>query len=243
MVNNQITKTCIICGLVKPINAFLQIQGPEGTSYGNTCSTCRGSSAGKKVVITETDEERTSSSSTGLKIDAKAKIKADLDKKLAAQKQKELEKEEREKLESNVDDVRETKEAKQSAERDHRENYIEPQKKSSFLNFQVKKNIADTAVKTATIIQNAKLEIQHKEDAIKQEEKDKTLDLAGDTDFSQSLEKHRTAEYGKVVKWLGQGAAINRQYIVNDPKKNAIDFVEKTFEDETPKSPGSGRRR
>jgi hypothetical protein len=243
MVNNHITKTCIICGLAKPMNAFLQIQGPEGTSYGNTCSTCRGSSVGKKVIIPENEEERSSSSSTGLKIDAKSKMQSDLEKKDAAQKQKELDKEERVKLEDSVDDKLETKEQKLQAEKKHREEYIEPQKKSSFLNFQNVKNLADTAIKQATFTQQARQNVEHMEAAQKQEEKDKKLDMVDDTDLSQSLEKFKSAEYKKVVNWLHKGAAINRQYIVNDPQKDPIDFVEKTFENETPKSPGSGRRR
>jgi hypothetical protein len=117
--DNQLSKSCLSCGLQKPLSAFLQITGPEGSSYGNICSTCRGSGMGKKITITEVEDDHVSSS-TGLKIDGKAKQQIDRVKKRKAEEKVVLEhkeeiKDEHEKLEKT-----ERKEIKEDAERKHR---------------------------------------------------------------------------------------------------------------------------
>ena len=139
MTKIQLSKVCINCSLQKPINAFLQIAGPQGTTYGNICSTCRGSGLGKKVVL-PVKEESSSSSSTGLKIDAKSKIHADLEKKAATEKKTEEAKKERETIDLKNSAVEDRKNTKQNLERKHREEFIDPsKKKSSFLDYQKQK--------------------------------------------------------------------------------------------------------
>src|ERR1700722_17983588 len=96
--DNQLSKTCVSCGLQKPLTAFLQISGPEGSSYGNVCSTCRGSGLGRKIVIPAVEEEH-STSSTGLKIDAKAKQQIEREKKRKSEEKNVLEHKEEQKHE------------------------------------------------------------------------------------------------------------------------------------------------
>jgi hypothetical protein len=138
MTKNQLSKVCINCSLQKPLTAYLQITGPQGSTYGNICSTCRGSGLGKKVVIPVHEDTGSSSSSTGLKIDAKAKLQADLEKKEVLEKRREEDKIEREELEKKNTAQEERKNAKLEQEDKHRKEFIEPNKAKSYIDYQNK---------------------------------------------------------------------------------------------------------
>jgi hypothetical protein len=265
---NQLNKTCMNCGLQKQISAFLQISGPEGTSYGNICSTCRGSGLGKVVTIPENEsDERHSSSSAGLKIDAKSKIHLDIEKKQLKQNQKETEIKETKKLESAKENLLDRKEKKEDAEQKHRQSYIEQKKTEGFLNYQSKKptqqlppvaaSEKEAVLKKAVLDQHGILATLHKEDAAKHEDKIKNTDLSNiDLDFSQPVEKLRSAEFNKAATaqgWLRTGNAATRfltnnqathkteQTLSADNQKDPLEeYLNEAFQ---PESPGSSRRR
>ncbi|MBV9575646.1 MAG: hypothetical protein JO149_03385 [Gammaproteobacteria bacterium] len=71
------TKTCSNCGQQKPLTAFLQLTAAEGRGYGNICATCRKTTEGSTA--TEQDD-KSDSSKTGHRIDAKAKVQGAKDK-------------------------------------------------------------------------------------------------------------------------------------------------------------------
>src|SRR5260221_9265818 len=77
--NVSLTKTCSSCGLQKPLSAFLQLSSQSSATYGNICSACRKTNAENVATPKEAEEESTTSK-TGLKIDAKTKVKSELDK-------------------------------------------------------------------------------------------------------------------------------------------------------------------
>jgi hypothetical protein len=246
MTPKQLAKTCINCGLQKPITAFLQISGPQGTSYGNICSTCRGSGLGKKIVIPVNEDASSSSSSTGLKIDAKSKIHADLEKKELTDKKKEADKKEREVLDLKNAATEERKELKQTLERKHRNTFLDITKKTSFMDYQSKKpEDKRRGLETQTLNEI----MQNTDSAIKEEIKAKTVDLSvSHIDPTQTGSLKYGAEWKKFRTRLGGSAAINtiEQQFKGNPnvgKDALIDFVEENFEDEnTPTSPGSRRR-
>src|SRR5579885_705059 len=76
--NTSLTKTCSSCGQQKPMSAFLQLAGPQGTTYGSVCASCRKSNAEKPSLPKEL--EGTITSGTWTKIDSKTKVKAEIDK-------------------------------------------------------------------------------------------------------------------------------------------------------------------
>jgi hypothetical protein len=255
----QLTKTCINCGLQKQISAFLQISGPEGTSYGNICSTCRGSAVGKTVVIPESEEHHSSSGATGLKIDSKTKVHIDTEK-----QQQKLDKTERdikeakkEELEKTV--VQERKDDTTTAEQKHRQDYLEPTKKDSFLNYLSKKPPPKpiTATEKADVIRKTALD-QHgildtliKEDHTKQDEKSKGIDMVNiDADLSQShLEKFRSPEFLKAAKAQGwirmsgiHGSPGQQAKPADGAPKKDDPLRENLKEIFDPKSPGTRRR-
>ena len=262
----QLNKTCINCGLQKQISAFLQISGPEGTSYGNICSTCRGSGLGKAVVIPEKEDERQSSSSTGLKIDAKSKVHIDVEKKQRIQNESELDIKEAKKKELTQDELLERKDKNKESEQKHRQAYIEPKKKEGFLNYQSKKPAQqpitapekEAVIKKTVQDQHGILESLQKEDTQKHDEKSKGIDLLNmDVDLSQPLEKFRSAEFMKAAKaqgWLRAGAIHNTP--AQHAKSNAPPSAEKSHQADhkedplvenikeifEPTSPGTRRR-
>lgn len=87
-------KVCQNCGLEKPIAAFIQKSGLLGGIYGSICSTCRSDSEsfGKKKT-----EEGSTTSTTGKRVDAEAKIEGDVSKRAEIAKESEEYYEEREK--------------------------------------------------------------------------------------------------------------------------------------------------
>jgi hypothetical protein len=239
MEQKRITKTCINCGLQKPITAFLQITGAEGTSYGSICSTCRGSGMGKVVVITTPDEESGSSTGMGNRIDAKAKAHIDATNKNEEEKQKVSDKEEREKLEDGVDEHLERKEMKHAAERRHREEFLETKKQDSFLNFQPKNPAAITEVKKAAQVKQIQIETVNKEESQKKDIHFDNIDL----ELAIPGEKLKSATFLQAKQWLGTDAP-NRKFLSKptDSKTDpVVHFVEKNFENE-PKNPGTRRR-
>jgi hypothetical protein len=257
---NQLSKTCAACGLQKPLSAFLQISGPEGTSYGNVCSTCRGSQAGRKIVIPAAEEEH-SSSSTGLKIDAKAKIAIDRDKKRALDEKKVLDKQEEVKRETIADEKDQRLGKKASAEKDHRENFIEAKK--SFLDYKSKKApgspqarlqqqkdlATQVVVQDANAAATANLDSQNISEVNKTENRVKNVDLSNTfVDTVTGEIKYQSAEFLKAKAWLGNSAAINtieRQYLAkktshmeNDkPQQDKlVEFLEAKWEPSSPKN-------
>jgi hypothetical protein len=91
--NTPYTKICSNCGQKKPLSAFLQVAGSH--NYGNICSACR------KTTLEDQgkEQEEGSKSTTGLKIDAKTKVKNAADNRKAFIQAEEEYSEERDKME------------------------------------------------------------------------------------------------------------------------------------------------
>lgn len=254
----QLAKACIICGLQKPISAFLQISGPQGTSYGNVCSSCRGTTdTNKTVVIKKTEEERGGSGS-GLKIDAKAKMEIERDQKEAADKKETLDKEEADKELEASDDKAERKSERELTEKKHRENFIEPKKSDSFFTRKgdTQSLLNRTLVEKQNLDKNitkeaqTKLENRHLEEGIKQESKEKGIDLTDIATDQLIGGKVKMQRLNQIKSWFGSAApmsTVERQFNSTQAEKNTskegkdtlVDFVKENWD---PKSPGSKRR-
>src|SRR5215208_1216873 len=91
----NLTKICGICGQQKPLSAFLELTGKEGAHYGIICSTCRKTQMEQTKLKKEPDESTTSS--TGHRIDLKAKVQAEIDKRQLRKEKKDSDELDREK--------------------------------------------------------------------------------------------------------------------------------------------------
>ncbi len=130
MNNPHLTKICSVCGEQKPLTAFSQLSGSQGLIYGNICASCRKTAMDK--LKSPADTEGSSTSKTGYKIDSKAKVQAEADKRLLRKEQEELNQEEKEKSEEMQSSTIEKRKTIASKEKDHRESL----KKSSVFSSQ-----------------------------------------------------------------------------------------------------------
>ncbi|OGT58331.1 MAG: hypothetical protein A3F14_03435 [Gammaproteobacteria bacterium RIFCSPHIGHO2_12_FULL_43_28] len=184
----MLMKTCSICGLQKPLSAFLQVTGPEGTNYGNICAACRKTQPEKP-----TENEEATSSTTGHKIDAKAKARGDIDKKQQLEKVEELYHEDRDKVSEKEAKRTEKITILTAQETKQRE---QQKSKQSFLDRH------KAAQQTIEVFGGEQ-----------QTAKEKRIDLTApvlDT-YHGLKEKHKGVMFNQFKTWLGGGAPIGSQ--------------------------------
>lgn len=204
--SSSLTKTCSICGFLKPLSAFLEVTGPEGTTYSNICSSCRKTYLQDKE---KKEQEESTTDTTKIRIDSKSKVHGDVSKEEHRQNQQELYEEEREKTEGELSkDILKT-ETSAKEEKKHRNSFLE---KSALRGS--KKNQETQAPSFE-----------------EQNTQEKNIDLSSpfiDTQhgdklkFGEEFRKFRTAygeEFKKFSTWIGKGSHI---------EKNAKNAAEKT---------------
>jgi len=187
--NSALTKLCSSCGLQKPLSAFLEFSSSEGTFYSNICSTCR------KTNIEEGQNKETTdivTTTSGGKIDAKAKMHSDIAKKQEHQNVGELYQEEREKTDEKLYQqiIKTNKIA--TDEKKHRRDFLG---KSSFL--------SETRRDKQGAVDPASPEFK--------EELEKQINFTVPFQDTQIVKQKHGAEYQKVKAGLGGlGAEFDR---------------------------------
>jgi hypothetical protein len=200
---NQLSKSCIACGEEKSLSAFLQISGPQGTTYGNVCAQCRGSELDKKVTIPleEGESETSSSPKLTLTIDAKVKVHVDQVNKQKNQQKSEQNVSERKKGEKITDDKTKRSELIEKLEKEHRTKYIEV--KQSFLSHRGQSQTPEIMQKREALTKAIFLQQQNSEKKVKNEEAQLQHEQKlGSTDLSATAIDPRELKY--------QGEFLNR---------------------------------
>ncbi|MDR3491610.1 MAG: hypothetical protein P4M12_06145 [Gammaproteobacteria bacterium] len=166
---------------------------------------------GKKIVLPQTEDEH-SSSSAGLKIDAKAKQFIDKEIKRKAQEKEEKEEKETKKREHIVENEINKIDSHAKDERRHREEYLEqqaaPSEKDAVVAPTSKKLIDKVNIKKRVEAQQQ----QTLETSIAEEKITKSNDFTNvylDPATAGEI-KYTSAEFLKVRAWLGGAAPINR---------------------------------
>lgn len=225
MSKNNLTRVCPSCGLEKPLSAFLQITGRQGTTYGTLCASCRSMGMKEKASATP-DDERTGTSS-GMRIGAKERLEIEKKQKLdLTERQQRQEKEIKKREQIQVNEL-DRLEEKEKIERFHRETYIEEKKKQSFLNYQSKQN----PIRTQSVLGQKKDELrqfnQQKEsdeklqkvealkleDKAKEELKKTTLDLSAGgpiLTLADNVVSRDNEIFRQFQEWLGDSAPITK---------------------------------
>lgn len=226
MSNNQpaLTKTCLGCGLIKPLSAFLQISSDDGTLYGTICANCR--QAG--ITAPKGQEwEDSSSSDTQHTIDTKSKVKSESDKRAKQQAAEDRYFDDRDKAESQVSKTTSKQQITQHGEKKHRDSYL---KNRSFLDSNKPNTVSDSSVHGS--------EAQIRE--------------AGRFDFSAPFEgsrvsqiKHTGEHYQRFKTWLGKSSPIVQNAERNNPeqKKESQQPTGKDVEELIDKTWGPGSRK
>lgn len=218
--NQTLTKVCSSCGQQKSLSAFLQLSG-EGTIYGNICSDCRKAGLDKPK---ETKEESTRST-TGNKIDAKAKVQREIDQRNIRNQLTEQYEEEKEKKEKKHHLHVEKRKEVATEEKSHRKNYIE---KRGFL------DTKKTPVDRSQVFGGEK-----------QLAKERNIDLTNpfrDTEIVGKVKYEQSSIFQQFKKWVGprapivsaaekkmQGLKKHTEKKIQEKKESAAEFVKKTW--------------
>lgn len=216
----SLTKTCSSCGQLKPLSAFLQLSGPDGSSYGTVCSECRKANLDKPKLL---EEEGSSKSDSGFKVDTKARMAGEQDKRKL-----------RTDIEEQYFEEREEKEITQTKELEKGDVKIKDEKKHrdfltsrSFLSD--KKPAGTQKTETAQSIEQSEKQAQ----ATKQEQKEKEIstDSSLDTGIAGKM-KYQGQAFKEFAKW--SGSALGRTF--SQPAKpeankaeTPSEYVEKTW--------------
>ncbi|MBV8803001.1 MAG: hypothetical protein JO131_08595 [Gammaproteobacteria bacterium] len=250
---NDMTRICSICGVEKPLAAFLEISSSHGTRYGIICSACRGSGAIEKKI---TSDDEGTIVSTGARIGIKERIfiENEQKKKISIQKQERIDL--LTKRDAILLDKTEKKIEKESQEKDHRRTYIDLKNKPSFLG---KKLPAVTLVRPPATQQFPnRTDIKYQEDNNKQtkqildkkfnlqEERKKRFALANQYIDPQSSEIRDNPNVSvfqnnlretpfkiardrlKKLTWTNKANEINNKKLTEN-KDPLLEFVEKTW--------------
>jgi hypothetical protein len=201
------SKVCSSCGLEKPLSAFLELSGDAAGTYGNICGTCRKEHIEKNKLKDKEDSSRTE---TGHKIDSKAKVASDIDKKQTVDRAEELYHEERDENEIIETGELEKKDQKQKGERKHRETFLDRRRtQTDIKKFDEKENI-----KTHLAIDEESREISNTQENAREERKKSEIDFTSpvvDTQISGKEIFTKGIAIRQFATWAGRGSAIGNR--------------------------------
>jgi hypothetical protein len=233
----SLTKTCSVCGLQKPLSAFLQMRDKEGATYGNVCSTCRHEKKNSFLI----GKDDASSTGSTITIDSKAKVKLDTAKEDLFDK---IETEYHEERDQNeVIESKETQKTEQikKNEREHRETFLNRRPvTSSNKQFDTKRvsesrQLSETAEREIASTEKA----TQQESSTKQEQKEKDVDLTVSTDTQIGKVKFREGESFKAFSARETSSAISRIFnkAPQKPSTSGTTWQQSKPTTEAPKSP------
>ena len=246
---SSLTKTCAICGVLKPLSAFLQFDNASGASYGSICSVCR--KTHPDGFKRKTEAEGSTTSQTGHNIDSKAKVFSDIDK--AQQKQRIEDEYHKERDENEVIETKqiEKKENIAKDEKNHRKSFLE---KRSFISAEkialkdtkpTASKYAEAANKTASDEKLSRETTANKEKIAKDEKKLSEFDFTAPvlTPGVTGQIRYQGQAFQQFRQWLGNGAPIVKN-LEQAAKSNASgpnkEIAERSQPDKT--KPGTKRR-
>ena len=255
MSNNRLTRTCVACGIQKPLSAFLEISGAKGAMYGNICATCRGAGITGKPVPTEDEYSTSKSSST---IDAKARYQIDLERKRKLQEVKDLNLEEQKKRDTVSVEKSERSEIIKKAEKEHQEKFTRVKSIKEMLGKPSKPEA--TAARTASIFEEQRQIFeaeQHQTIGNKQEARKQQTELGEGpfVDTAHAFEQRLHAGgslYREFQQRLGPESSFLRnqrlrlQKNIQTQAKDGAQKKDPTVEyvqDNMPRTPGSGMKK
>lgn len=223
----SLMRTCIACGIDKPLAAYLQITGAQGTTYGNICSTCRGASAKTKTTIFLDENERDSGSS-GIRIGTNARNKAEMLEDKDKKEKKEMARDELLEKDQREQEKKLQDETKYKEEKDHRK-FLDAKR---FLRFQEKKpNVSQQPVIGKTFL-DAKISLEkhgeiienlNKAESIQQDIRINSTDLSVPfLDPQFTLIKFHSPIFLEFKRWLGSSAPIMRTFEQLFKKQDAL---------------------
>lgn len=236
----SLTKTCSICGQIKPLSAFLQMSGTKGAVYGNVCSDCRKKGADKPRVP-ESDESTESSS--GAVIDSKNKMEADITKREEHEKTEEEYYEEREETDIEQHLEQDKIEQKATEEKQHRQTFLD----RGFLSSKKQTTAGESRWRieqSAKQVSAAEAATQA-EKAVAEDYREKGLDEASTEDLQSGLkEKHKSVTFRQGAAFQSFAARLGKTSTFGQSKSSPTHpATSETIADTLEKNWGPGRKK
>jgi hypothetical protein len=129
----QMTRTCIACGIEKPLAAFLEISSTHGTRYGSLCATCRGAGITEKKP-NKAEEDQSTSATSGTRIGLKERVFIEQTQNKLIDRAKQQRIEQLNKRDTLQEEKKAKTNLKEKSEKDHRTTYLDVKKQPGFLN-------------------------------------------------------------------------------------------------------------
>lgn len=256
----QLTRTCSACGEEKPLSAFLQVGGAQGTHYGAICTPCR--IAGKTTAPDEKhNEEEGTTIRSGERIGIKEKVYATREQRRQREDTKQLFIKDSKKRDEFRDDLQKDIDRKQKIEKAQRKIFIDEKQKRGFLN---QSKIPERAGKSTERIappltreQDNLAETLKIEDIIRQEFQITSLDFSAPFIANQTTQvKFYSDTFLRFKSWIGASSPIVRTLerlygkqnpsttpsSHDKPEKTAKESLENYINSRT-ETPSSSRRR
>ncbi|OGT63271.1 MAG: hypothetical protein A3E85_06175 [Gammaproteobacteria bacterium RIFCSPHIGHO2_12_FULL_45_12] len=228
-------KTCSVCGMQKPLSAFLEVAGPKGNTYGNICSHCRKDNLIQSR-LKKPEKDRDASGKTGIQINSKSKVFSDTERREERQKVEEEYHEDRDLNELLALKVDEKKIGIAHKEKEHRTSFLNKSTTLDTKQQAASKSFADKTKQVQKALQQ--------DDASTTDRRTKDIHFHVPFVASQTGElKFKSSEYQKVLAWFGKGTPSAKQVkqVLKNPEKFGVtpapstdQFVEKNW-----KGPGS----
>jgi len=218
MTKPHLTKKCAVCGLQKPLSAFLIMSQTEASAqYGNVCAHCRKAEAEQQEKLKDQESDTTSSGTVDRHtIDNKTKVAIERDKK---QRSKETEMREFEAARQEEAEKNETIEKKSTQHQEEKKLRME-----LFDSLATKKPFSKTATKQLT--EKAKQdtvkqrhflqEKKFREENLQKEEYQQTQKDINELNFSGPLSapthslKYQSTTFKQFLAVVGEGSAFAR---------------------------------
>ncbi len=230
----RLTRTCTVCGLEKPLAAFLQISGKQGTNYGTVCASCRATERTAKQ--TTSDEDSTTDKDQ--RIGSKEKVSLEQERTRQLKDLKELYIKAAKKREEEIITKIELTETKEKAEKEHRKFYIETKQKQGFLT--QRKPTEPNSIENITEQKQhlEKVETQKQEEILKQELQIVSLDLSKPFVAGQTNQlRFQTDTFLKFKSWLGNTSFPIIKTIEHLYQKNPATLTKNPIFENKPKTP------
>lgn len=224
----SLTKTCSSCGQLKPLAAFLQHSGPDASNYGTICADCRKANLDKPKLL---EEEGSSKSDSGFKVDTKARMAGEQDKRKLRTDTEEQYFEERDEKEVAQTKHLEKGELKTKDEKKHRD-FLTTR---TFLTDKKPVTTQSQKIERAQIESAQNIEQTEKQtQATKEEQKEKEIgtDSSLDTGIAGKIKYTQGQAFKEFARW--SGSALGRTFAQpNKPDANKAEtpseFIEKTW--------------
>lgn len=221
--NQLLAKTCSICGLQKPLSAFLEMTSGSGTTYGNVCVSCR------KIAANQPKEEAEEStrSTSGRRIDSNTLLqdeflKKELTKKLTADSQLDRISKDQKQVKQQL-----KKDNIAQGEKNHRKNYLEKRffSSSSASAPDTKKALAAQQ----TLIADRNEQTNNQQEAVIKNEKERVDIDVTNTRSPHEIKRHSSV-FTQFAALLGDDSPLKKSMAAKQNKKQSPSHVKTTGE-------------